>query len=309
MRLVIALGGNAILQRKEPMEEKIQRKNIANACELIAKVARIHDVVITHGNGPQVGLLALQNEAYKGVSPYPLDVLGAETEGMIGYLLCQELKNRSPHKEVIALLTQTLVDKDDPAFQNPSKFVGPIYTKEQADKISKEKNWVIKADGEYFRRVVSSPMPKAIIEEPTINHLLGRENIIIICAGGGGVPVMRNEQNKLIGLEAVIDKDRASNVLAQAINADAFIMLTDVESVQTNFNQPNSKAIKKAAPEQIMRFHFAEGSMGPKVEAACDFVRSGGQYAAIGALSELENIITGASGTHILKDCDEIEFY
>lgn len=309
MRIVIALGGNALLRRTEPLEEQIQRKNVAQACRVIAQVAGEHEVIITHGNGPQVGLLALQNDAYKAVSPYHLDVLGAETEGMIGYMLSQELKNCIPKKNVVAMLTQTLVNSDDPAFKHPTKFVGPVYTKEQAEELVQQKGWVVKADGDYFRRVVPSPQPQRIIEVPIINYLLKMEDLIIICAGGGGVPVTFDKNKKLKGLEAVVDKDQTSNVLALAIKADALIMLTDVAGVETHFGMPNSKKIKEATPEQLKAYAFAKGSMGPKVRSAISFVKSGGKFSAIGALDDLVKIIPGELGTRIVSNSERILFY
>jgi len=309
MRIVIALGGNAILQRNEPLEENLQRKNIAKACEVIAQIAHEHEVIISHGNGPQVGLLALQNDAYKDVSPYPLDVLGAETEGMIGYIFSQELKNCIHTKNVVALLTQTLVDANDPAFQNPTKFVGPVYTEEQAHKLAKEKGWVVKPDGQYFRRVVPSPQPKSIIEEPVIDYLLKMDDLMVICTGGGGVPVIYDNDENLCGVEAVVDKDCASNVLAQAINADAYIMLTDVVSVETHFGSPDSRKIKQATPEQMERYDFAKGSMEPKVNSAVSFVKAGGKFAAIGSLYDLVKIVAGKTGTRIVAGSQEISFY
>lgn len=309
MKLVIALGGNAILQRKEPLEASIQRKNINNAASKIAILAKSHNVVVTHGNGPQVGLLALQNDAYKAVPPYPLDILDAETEGMIGYLLLQSLKNCLPTHEVVAMLTQTQVDKDDPAFQNPTKFVGPVYTKEQADEIAKANNWMTKQDGDYYRRVVPSPMPIGIIEQPTIAQLSDFKNTLVICAGGGGMPVYYNSDNQLVGVDAVVDKDNASNVLAQALNANSLIILTDVPAIEVNFGKPDAKKIKTATPEQLAQFNFPAGSMGPKVGAVTDFVKKTGQKAMIGALDDLSDILDGKAGTHIVPNCSSIEYY
>lgn len=309
MRIVIALGGNAILQRKQPLEESIQRKNIAEAAKLIAKAAHEHNVIVTHGNGPQVGLLALQNEAYKKVSPYPLDVLGAETEGMIGYLLAQELKNAAPTKEIAALLTQTLVDARDPAFSAPTKFVGPVYNEQDAKQLQQEKNWCMKADGDFYRRVVASPKPVRIIEEQIIKHLLTMPNLLLICAGGGGVPVIQNEDTTLDGIEAVVDKDHASNVLAQSIHADAFIMLTDVSAVETNFGAENSKQIQAISPKALADFQFAQGSMGPKVEAAISFVENGGAFSAIGSLKELPQILQQEKGTYISNAVKQMSTY
>ncbi len=308
MLIVIALGGNAILQRHQPLEEAIQKDNIAIAAASIAKVAANHQVVLTHGNGPQVGLLALQNDAYKAVEPYTLDVLGAETEGMIGYLFEQALRNQLPEQEIITLLTQTLVDSKDPAFQNPTKFVGPVYGKAQADKLQQEKGWAVKPDGDYYRRVVPSPLPQAIIELPSIQYILDSGKITLICAGGGGIPVTRNGQG-LEGVEAVVDKDRASQVLAKDIQANGLVMLTDVAAVETHFGKPHSKKIRRASPEQLASLDFAQGSMGPKVQSACDFVNTGGDFSAIGSLHDAQAIVQMKAGTFIEKDCAEMEFY
>jgi len=308
MRIVIALGGNAILQRGQPLEEAIQKQNIDIAAKAIAEVARKHQVILTHGNGPQVGLLALQNDAYKEVSPYSLDVLGAETEGMIGYLFEQALRNILPNRQVITLLTQTIVNEKDPAFQAPSKFVGPVYDKQQADKLTKEKQWVMKPDGKFFRRVVPSPMPEAILELPVIKHITQDHNIIVICTGGGGIPVVQN-QDGIKGIDAVVDKDRASNVLAQGLEADGLVMLTDVDAVETHFGEADSQQIKTASPEMLDDFIFAKGSMAPKVESACEFVKAGGKFAGIGSLFDAIDIIDGKKGTTVTKNCEQISFY
>lgn len=308
MRIVIALGGNAILQRGQPLEESIQKENIHIAAKSIAEVARKHQVILTHGNGPQVGLLALQNDAYKDVSPYSLDVLGAETEGMIGYLFEQALRNILPNRQVVTLLTQTIVDEKDTAFQSPTKFVGPVYSKEQAEALIKEKQWAMEADGQYYRRVVPSPMPQAILELPVIKHITQDHNIIIICTGGGGIPVIQNQQG-LQGIEGVVDKDRASNVLAQGLDADGLIMLTDIDAVETNFGKPDSKKIKQASPEAMNELSFAKGSMAPKVESACEFVKVGGKFSGIGSLFDAVDIINGVKGTMITKESEQILYY
>ena len=303
MRVVIALGGNAILQRGEPLECGVQRKNIRKAAESIAKIARDHQVILTHGNGPQVGLLALMNESYKDVAPYPLDALGAQTQGMIGFMFEQELRNQMPGCKVCTVSTQTLVDTSDAAFSDPDKFVGPVYSKEESEEMLKANpEWTIKADGEYFRRVVPSPQPQEILELPSLQHLISSGDITVICGGGGGVPVTRTADGKLEGVEAVIDKDRASRVLAEGIDADAFIILSDVEAVATNFGHPDSKDIRCATPEAMDQFGFAAGSMGPKVEAATQFVRNGGKMAAIGSLEYAAEILTSDSGTVIRND-------
>ena len=311
MLVVIALGGNAILQRGQPMEAGVQRENIRQAAKAIAEVAKKHQVVLTHGNGPQVGLLALQNEAYKEVKNYPLDLLGAQTQGMIGSMFAQELRNFLPNHEICTLATHTLVDSNDPAFTDPDKFIGPVYSAEEADKVRAEKSdWVLKADGKYFRRVVPSPIPAEILELTSVKQMLASGEITLICGGGGGVPVQRDAEGKISPVEAVVDKDRASRVLAEGINADALILLTDVPAVETNYGQPDSKKIREATPEAFRAFDFAAGSMGPKVEAICGFVEGAkNRFAAIGALDQAADIIRGEAGTVVKCDVKDGVIY
>src|SRR4051812_31725345 len=301
MRIVIALGGNALLKRGEPMNADVQRANVKVAARALAAIAKSHQLVISHGNGPQVGLLALQGAAYQAVEAYPLDVLGAETEGMIGYMIEQELGNLLPFKVPFAtLLTMVEVDAEDPGFQNPTKFVGPIYDKPEADRLAAEKTWVFKQDGEKWRRVVPSPMPKRIFEIRPIKWLLDL-GTIVICAGGGGIPTMYEPgaDRKLVGVEAVIDKDLCSELLARELEADLLVMLTDAAAVYTDWGKPTQRAIRHTSPEALNGLHFAAGSMGPKVEAACRFATATGKAAAIGALSDLESIISGEAGTTV----------
>lgn len=299
MRIVIALGGNALLRRGEPMTAEVQRRNIRTAVEAIAPVTKNHQVIITHGNGPQVGLLALQGAAYKPDEAYPLDVLGAQTEGMIGYMLEQELGNVLPFDIPIAtILTMVEVDGDDPGFQNPTKFVGPVYSKDDADRIRGEKGWTFKQDGDKWRRVVPSPLPKRIFEIRPLKWLL-EKNTILICAGGGGIPTMyeKGKERSLGGAEAVIDKDLASELLARELGADLFIMATDAEAVFTDWGKPTQKGIHEATPESLSHYQFPAGSMGPKVDAACNFARATGKSAAIGALADIPGIVDGKKGT------------
>ena len=311
MRVVIALGGNAILQRGQAQEAHIQRENIRTAAKSIARIARDHQVILTHGNGPQVGMLALMNEAYDAVGNYPLDALGAQTQGMIGFMFEQELRNELEGYEICTVSTQTIVDTADPAFQDPDKYVGPVYTKEQADEQLKlNPDWTMKADGEYFRRVVPSPMPAEVLEMKSLKQLAASGEITMICGGGGGVPVTRDAEGKLVPVEAVVDKDRASVVLAEGLEADALLILTDVPAVATNFGQPDSKNIHSATPDVMDSFGFAAGSMGPKVEACCNFVRNGGKMAAIGSLDQAAEILTGDSGTVVRADVrDGVRYY
>jgi carbamate kinase len=299
VRIVVALGGNALLRRGEAMTAENQRRNVRVAAEALAPVAADHDLVVTHGNGPQVGLLALQGAAYDQVEAFPFDVLGAETEGMIGYMIEQELGNLVPFERPFAtILTMIEVDPDDPAFQNPTKFIGPVYDKEQADRLAAEKGWVVKADGNKWRRVVPSPIPKRVFELRPIQWLL-EHHTIVIAAGGGGIPTMyaKDQERKLLGVEAVIDKDLASELLAREVGADLFVMLTDAAAVFLDWGKPAQRAIHKASPEALRAFPFAAGSMGPKVDAACRFAEATGKTAAIGALADLSAIIRGEQGT------------
>lgn len=299
MRIVVALGGNALLRRGEPMTADNQRANIRTATEQIAKVHSGNQLVIAHGNGPQVGLLSLQAAAYTQVSAYPLDVLGAETEGMIGYIIEQELGNLLDFEVPFAtLLTQVEVDPNDPAFQKPSKPIGPVYTKAEAEKLAAEKGWAIAPDGDKFRRVVASPRPKRIFEIRPIKWLLEKGSIVI-CAGGGGIPTMYGASGKLQGVEAVIDKDLCSALLAEQLESDLLVIATDVSAAFIDFGKPTQKAIAQAHPDEMEKLGFAAGSMGPKVQAACEFARHTGKTAVIGSLSDIEAIVQGKAGTRI----------
>jgi carbamate kinase len=302
MRVVVALGGNALLKRGEPMTADVQRKNIRGAAPTLASVADKHQLVISHGNGPQVGLLALQAAAYSDVEPYPLDVLGAQTEGMIGYVLEQELGNLlSPEVPFATILTMIEVDPSDPGFANPTKFVGPLYDKPQADALAQEKGWVFKRDGDSLRRVVASPEPKRIFEIRPIQWLIEKD-VVVICAGGGGVPTMfaSGGERNLVGVEAVIDKDLASELLAREIDADLFVMATDVDGVYAEWGTPQQRLLERVTPAELREFDFAAGSMGPKVKAAVRFVENTGMRAAIGALSDIDAIVEGKAGTHVV---------
>jgi carbamate kinase len=284
------------------MTAEAQRANVRLAAPALASVARDHALLLSHGNGPQVGLLALQAAAYEDVSPYPLDVLGAETEGMIGYMLEQELGNVLPFEVPLAtLLTMIEVDPGDPAFANPTKFVGPIYDKTRADQLAAEKSWVFKADGDHWRRVVPSPEPKRIFEIRPIRWLLERQTLVI-CAGGGGVPTMYDPdaERTLVGVEAVIDKDLASELLARDVEADLFVMVTDVDGVYVDWGTADQRKIEKTTPEDLRSIGFAAGSMGPKVEAAARFVERTGKRAAIGGLNEIVEIVDGNAGTQVV---------
>jgi len=299
-RVVVALGGNALLRRGEPMTVQAQRRNIRVAAEALADLARDHQIVVAHGNGPQVGLLALQAAAYKGVEAYPLDVLGAESEGMIGYLIEQELANELPGGPACAtLLTQVEVDAGDPAFIRPTKPIGPVYTSDEMQRLRGEGDWAFVEEGQgAWRRVVPSPLPLRVIGLPVI-RLLVDAGIIVICTGGGGIPVVRSADGRMEGVEAVIDKDRAAGLLATELEADAFLMLTDVEAVLDGWGGPNPQPIRRTAPEALEQRSFAAGSMGPKVEAACAFVRATGSRAGIGRLEDARGILDGRAGTTV----------
>jgi carbamate kinase len=309
MRILVALGGNALLRRGEAMTADNQRRNVRIAAEALAPLAREHQLVISHGNGPQVGLLALQGAAYTKVDPYPLDVLGAQTEGMIGYMIEQELGNILPFEQPLAtILSMVEVDPDDPAFENPSKPIGPVYTEEEARELAAEKGWTMAPDGDRFRRVVASPLPKRIFQIRPVKWLL-EHGCIVICAGGGGIPTMYAAGRKLHGVEAVVDKDRASALLARELGADLFVMATDADAVYLDWGTPGQRAIRRASPKALAARGFAAGSMGPKVEAAVDFAERTGKPAAIGALADILRITRGEAGTWVTLEAGEIEFY
>jgi carbamate kinase len=303
VRVVVALGGNALLKRGEPMTADVQRANVRTAAPALASVAAENQLVLSHGNGPQVGLLALQAAAYEDVEAYPLDVLGAQTEGMIGYVLEQELGNLLPADVPFAtILTMVEVDPSDPAFSDPTKFVGPVYPREEADRLAADKGWTFKPDGAAWRRVVPSPEPRRIFEIRPIRWLLDK-GVVVICAGGGGVPTMFTspDERTLVGVEAVIDKDLASELLAREVEADLFVMATDVDGVYADWGTPEQRRVEKATPEELRRSEFAAGSMGPKVEAAARFVERTGKRAAIGGLDEIGAIVEGKAGTHVVS--------
>ena len=269
------------------------------AAEALAPVADAHQIVITHGNGPQVGLLALQAAAYEDVRPYPLDVLGAESEGMIGYMIEQELGNLLPVERPFAtILTMVEVDRGDPAFQNPTKPIGPVYTEDEAHTLATDRGWAVAPDGDGWRRVVPSPLPKRVFEVRPVRWLL-EHNVIVICSGGGGIPTAYDDQRKLHGVEAVIDKDRASALLAEEVGADCLILATDVDAVYHDWGTPEERRIVHASPDDFRHQDFPAGSMGPKVEAACNFVENTGRRATIGALEDIQGMVAGEAGTVI----------
>lgn len=309
MRIVVALGGNALLRNDEAPTAENQRHNIKIAAKALVPIAREHELIISHGNGPQVGLLALQGSAYKASEAYPLDILDAETEGMIGYLIEQELFNLLPaDRHCATLLTQVEVDPKDPAFFQPSKPIGPLYSEIEADKLARERGWRIAQDGKGFRRIVASPRPKRIFELGVI-ELLVNQGVVVICAGGGGIPTVKREDGSLIGVEAVIDKDLASSLLARELRADVLLMLTDVEAVYKAWLEPEARAFCRISPQAIREYAFAPGSMAPKVEAACEYVEQTGGIAGIGQLKDATKILTGEAGTVITPDMAETRWW
>jgi carbamate kinase len=307
MRIVVALGGNALAKRGEPITVERQRANVAIACAGLAPVAASHELVITHGNGPQVGMLALQSASYDVKLAYPFDVMDAQTEGMIGYFIEQELGNLLPDDRRLAtLLTQIQVSPDDPAFANPTKFVGPTYDRATAEGLARDNGWVVKADGDAWRRVVPSPSPVRIFEINPIRWLLEKQ-VVVVCAGGGGIPTMYEPGTRhLVGVEAVIDKDLASSVLARDLDADLLVIATDVPAVIDGWGTDHAREIRRASPDDLDALDLPAGSMGPKVTAATGFVRETNARAAIGALADIEGLIDGTRGTQVSPDAEEI---
>lgn len=299
MLVVAALGGNALLRRGEPLTAQAQRANVKIAAQSLAGIIRAgHQLVVTHGNGPQVGLLALQGAAYKPDEAYPLDVLGAETEGMIGYIIEQELENALDHDRPVAtLLTQVLVDKNDPAFQKPTKFVGPVYDQKEAESKAEAAGWHIARDGDKWRRVVPSPKPLEIPDLRVLKLLLD-QGVVIICAGGGGIPIIRRDDGGMIGVEAVIDKDAATALLARQLGADALLLLTDVDAIYRDFGKDSASPISALTVSQARELDLPAGSMGPKLEAAAEFAEHGG-ISGIGRLEDALAILERKAGTCI----------
>jgi carbamate kinase len=299
MLVVAALGGNALLKRGEPLTAEVQRSNVKTAALSLAGIVRAgHDLVVTHGNGPQVGLLALQGASYKPDEAYPLDVLGAETEGMIGYMIEQELENALEHDRPVAtLLTQVVVDPKDPAFEKPTKFVGPVYDREEAERRAAGAGWSIAPDGDKWRRVVPSPKPLEIPDMRVLKLLLD-QGVVVVCAGGGGIPVLRREDGSMVGIEAVIDKDAASALLARQLGADALLLLTDVDAVYRDYGTDQAAPVSELTVSKAQALDMPAGSMGPKLQAACDFAQSGG-ISGIGRLQDAVAILEGSAGTRV----------
>jgi carbamate kinase len=304
VRIVVALGGNALLKRGQPPDAALQEANVAIAVQALAPLARDHELVVTHGNGPQVGVLAVQSASDPNLTtPYPFDVLGAQTQGMIGYWLLQALQNELPDHQIASIINQTLVSATDPAFVNPTKFIGEIYDEQRAHSLASERGWTVKQDGAHWRRVVASPAPRRVVETRLIRMLLSSDTIVV-CAGGGGVPVIRNGVGRLEGVEAVVDKDFTAQVLAEALDADALVILTDVANVFRGFGSAEEQAIGAITPTALRAITFPAGSMGPKVEAACRFVEVTGGMAGIGRLEDAVAIVAGTAGTLVTPNGD-----
>lgn len=298
MRILLALGGNALLRRGEPPSAPNQRRNVEGAAAALAGIAAEHELVVTHGNGPQVGLLALQNEAFADVPAYPLDVLGAESEGMVGHMLELALRNLMPERDVVSVLTEVVVAADDPAFRRPTKPIGPVYGEEEAQRLRRERGWALGRDGSGYRRLVPSPEPHAIAEIRSLRVLVD-SGALLICAGGGGIPVALDGLGTMRGVEAVVDKDLTAALLARRLDAEMLVMLTDVDAVQADWGGPRERPIAAAEPRELRQMDFAAGSMGPKVEAACRFADATGHPAAIGSLTDVARIVRGEAGTRV----------
>lgn len=294
----MALGGNALLRRGESPDSAIQREHVAEAAPALAEVAASHELVIVHGNGPQVGMLALESEADRSLArPYPFSDLVAETQGVIGYWLQQGLRNAGLRTPVVTLVTQTVVDGLDPAFSHPTKFVGSVYDRARAHDLAEKNGWTVRADGAGWRRVVASPQPQGIVELDTARSLLEIGTTVVL-AGGGGVPVVAGT-NGLAGVEAVVDKDFVATVVALQLGADLLVTLTDVDGVYADFGTTQQRLMRRVTPDLLQSVDFPAGSMGPKVEAACRFVTKSGKHAAIGSLAAVSDVIDGTAGTQI----------
>lgn len=299
VRIVAALGGNALLERGEKPDSDIQQSHVQDAVRALAELARAHDLIVTHGNGPQVGMLALESARDPALShPYPFDVLGAQTQGMIGYWLAQGLASAVPGTRAGCLITQTVVSPADPAFKHPTKFVGPVYAEDEARALATDRGWTMRPDGPAWRRVVPSPEPRDLVELPLIQLLL-RDGVLVVCAGGGGIPVIADGDGGLRGVEGVVDKDLTAALLATAVSADVLLLLTDVDAVLDGFGTADARPIRRATVAELRARRLPAGSMGPKVEAACRFAEGTGRPAAIGRLDAAAAVLAGAAGTTV----------
>lgn len=307
MKVVVALGGTALIRHGEHLDAEVQRRNVARAAAAIAAISRTHEVIVTHGSAPQVGLLAMQGAAYQGVEPYPLDVLGAETEGMIGYMIERELRSLLPNRHIVTLLTQIEVSRGDAAFRHPNKLIGPPLEQREAERLADTHGWHIVQDGKRWRRAVPSPEPLRILELPAI-RLLFKAGVLVVCAGGGGIPVTVSREGIIKGVDAVIDKDLAASLLAHQVGAEALLLLTDVDAVYRNWQEKGAEAIRETTAPELRALHFSAGSMKPKVEAACRFIESGGSYAGIGKLEDAASILLGQRGTLVRRPETTLDF-
>ena len=297
MRIVVALGGNALLRRGERPDAAPQLAHIDAAAAALAPLAREHELLVCHGNGPQVGLLALESGTDRSLTrAYPLDALVAQTQGMIGYWLSQALTNAGVGKPVLALVTQVLVDPADPAFDAPTKFIGPVYTLAEAAQLADEHGWSVATDGPHWRRVVPSPLPVRVLEQPVAEQLL-QTGAVVVCGGGGGAPVVHDAGGRLRGVEAVVDKDLTASLLAVALRADHLVVLTDVAAVMDHYGTPDQVPLRSLTLEQVSERRFPAGSMGPKIEACAQFVRQTGRPATIGSLGDAAALLAGTAGT------------
>jgi carbamate kinase len=306
-RAVVALGGNALLRRGEPLEADTQARAARAAAGLLARARSSHRLIVTHGNGPQVGLLALMSAGYPETAPYPLDLLGSETEGQIGYVLELELDNAIPGQETVTVLTRVVVDEADPAFSAPSKFIGPVYSESEARSLAERHGWTVKRDGESWRRVVAPPRPRRIVQLGAIERLVDA-GFLVVCTGGGGIPVVEDRGGHQRGVEAVIDKDLASALLAIDLRVDTLVLASDVEAVYSDYGSPAQRPIARATPSGLRSHEFAPGSMGPKVEAVCRFVERTGARAVIGSLDRIDEMLSGRAGTQVLPDGPELQY-
>lgn len=307
MKVVVALGGSALARHGEPLDANVQLRNVARAAAAIAAITRTHEVIVTHGSGPQVGLLAMQGDAYAGIEPYPLDLLGAGTEGMIGYQIERELRSLLPKRHIVTLLTQVEVNRLDASFRHPAKMIGPPLDQQEAERLADAHDWKIAPDGAKWRRVVPSPEPLRILELPAI-RLLFKAGVLVVCAGGGGIPVTVSAEGMVRGVEAVIDKDLSAALLAHQIGADALLLLTNVDAVYRNWHEKEAKAIRDTTVAELRALDFAANTMKPKVDAACRFVESGGGYSGIGQLDDAAAILLGQCGTLVRRPAQGLDF-
>jgi carbamate kinase len=299
MRVVIAIGGNALLRRDEKPDADLQLQHLEAAATSLVPLAHDNELLICHGNGPQVGLLALESQADTSLTrPYPLDVLGAQTQGMIGYWLGQALRNAGVTQPIVSVLTQTVVDRNDPAFHSPSKFIGKLYPEVDAHALAAAHHWIVARDGQHWRRVVPSPEPLRVVEQGTITQLLD-SGTLVICGGGGGAPVTEQPDGQLRGVEAVVDKDLVAAMLAITVDAHRLLLLTDVPAVLQDYGTPQQSPLRTANLDQLATMTFPAGSMGPKIEACRRFVLATRRPAAIGALTAADGLLEGTSGTTV----------